>query len=196
MTRTPEKMSKRAYESLLEGYTSVGSDEYTSEFWTLGQRRQLVVEGLWLDDNDPKQWRQALRLPNGDIMEILCGLSWTRWTKNGRIIRERMARKSITGYRYSEVLATALTRLNDKGLLRQGMYFSWFGIQPTSKVFVESHVQGAYAAFNNLFADEKIECLREWLRDCVPEHPEHKDDLLDAMLLLTGDCIEVVADEG
>ena len=160
-------VSLATYEETLDGYTDVGADTYSGQWWPLDRRAELEVVAEHRDV--PMRWRKVLRLPNGDLLEILAGQSWCRWTTDQDIIQEAERRLTIIGHRYTPTLLRSLIELESAGALRLPCY-TWFGGVP---VVHDDGCVDTYAGSRALSGPEKTVRLREHLKECIATHPKH-----------------------
>ncbi len=92
-----EKDRAAAYAAHTVGYECVDADAYSGEYWTLDKRATLELIAEYAPTEQPKYGRRYCtlhRLPNGDLMEIIDGERWVRWTKLPEVIAEGCAGRS------------------------------------------------------------------------------------------------------
>lgn len=167
----------------LSEYTCVGSDHESGEYWQRDRRESLPLLGRIVFERpgtprvsephgsplagapvDDARFvrREARRLPDGDIMVIIDGKSWARYTRDERRIAEYRARKSIWGYRYERRLLDALCDLERLGRPPQHIY-SWFGGTCGLDTIRLTGVQHSHSGGHAATAEEKLTRLREYL---------------------------------
>lgn len=156
-----------SYRAVLEGYTSVGADEYSGQFWTVEKRKQLprVWDSLYppREDSAPGSGNsvQIYRLPNGDLMSC-SSESWTRHTKYEATVADRRDRAQIKGYIYREPLRSALAAAERSDALKSGILGSWLGGTPTSE-FDKLGLKKNYAGSNARYPHEQVAELRQYI---------------------------------
>jgi hypothetical protein len=177
-----------AFEAILEGFTNIGADDYSAQWWSQNKLAELPLLGEWVDPIPglPTPFKRAYQLPNGDIMLVTNGVSWSRLTKDQALIADADSRRAIKAHRYEERLFAALAELERAGALRNGCA-SWFG--GTCGL---SNPKPAYAGPHNSTGPETVERLRSWLDDCITKHPSHAEALGAAKALATEGSIETM----
>lgn len=192
------RIRRDRYEAHLDGMGSIGPDEYSGQWWTLDKRAELELlaempaEPPYHDgvmDRTPR--RMLRRLPNGDVMEVVGGQAWNRWTADPDLLVDHYRRSAIKAHRYAPALLTALVDLGRKGALRSALG-SWFG-GPLSDEQIETRTVPTYAGGRARSGDEKQERLRAWLDECSELHPAHAEALRDARALVIEGSIEAVS---
>lgn len=161
------------YRDALDGFVEVGADEYSARFWQLKERESLELVG----DFRGRFHHVVYRLPNDDLMVVIEGKSWTRYTADMALAADRTWRRSIKRYRYEPRLHAALVALEKAGALRLTVC-TWFG-----GTFGVDCVEGAYSGPRNMTGREKVGRLREYLAECIEAHPEHREQLEAALAL-------------
>jgi hypothetical protein len=169
--------AEHEYRHAIDGYVDVGTDEYSAQFWGRAERAGLELIG----DFRGQFHRTVYRLPNGDLMVVIDGKSWTRYTADMALAADRTWRRAIKRYRYEPTLYSALAELERAGALRLTVC-TWFG----GSLWPNDCTMGAYSGPRNMTGPEKVRRLREYLAECIEAHPEHRV-ALDAALALAVD---------
>ncbi len=164
--------AKRAV--LLTGSYCVGADHYSGEFWTLDKRPPAILTGP--TDHGTSSLHQ---LPNGDWMEVLGGVSWTRHTFDLHYALDRAKRAKIGGFALRADLVQAIVELVAVGANRMAIGALFQGIS------VDRPYMPTYSGTNNLYADEERASLIHYLVDeCALIHPKHVDLIARVVALL------------
>lgn len=193
-----DNILRHAIGGLVDGMTDVGADDYSGEFWVKSRReelqllRRVVIESHASGRDSFKTVAvEARQLPDGSIMVIRNGLSWTRWTSDPDIVAERKARQRIVGHRYDRPLLTALIALEREGMC-PGMASTWFGGTYGLRSIEITGMTRSFSGMLTATAPEKLDRLRTYLSACIERGHgvEHASAALD--LARDGSITEVV----
>jgi hypothetical protein len=185
-----EKDRAAHYAAHKEGFVSVGADQYSGEYWTLDKRATLEKVASFEPAKQPQYSRESwtlYRLPNGDLMEIIHGQSWTRWSKNTALIADREMRSSIVAHRYALPLAAALSVCDlDSGIC------VWLNFGKNGREeFAATGRLANYSGTNSPTGPEKVVRLRSYLSECIARQTKfgaaEKVAALEAALVLATD---------
>lgn len=175
-------MKSKSFEELTAGYTNIGADKYSGKYWSIEKRQQRPV--VFSSGN-----QQLLRLPNGDLMQIHCGVSWSRWTKKRDVIENFELRAAIKGWKYSPELTEALCVAEMAGASRNGIC-SYLGGTVMVDGFRKTNFRDNFYKGHAKTGMEEIVTARKFFREI---QAEKQSQLVDKILelLVPGSIVEV-----
>ncbi len=175
-------MKSKSFEQLTAGYTNIGADKYSGKYWSIEKRHQRPV--VFSSGN-----QQLLKLPNGDLMQIHCGVSWSRWTKKRAVIENYEFRAAIKGWKYSAELTEALCDAEMTGASRNAIC-SYLGGTVMVSGFRQSNFRDNFYKGDANTGAEMVLCARKFFREINAEKP---NPLVDKILelLVPGSITEI-----
>ena len=176
------------YQRVIEGFTNVGADEYSGKFWG---RDAPTCPILWSGKvpevsqatEKTDHHREIKQLPNGDLVVVMNGVSWTRLTKDPSVAAERLERANIPGYQYSSQMGPLLVEATRNKALMDNLG-DWLGGTAAIKRFERAgYWQDNHAGPMASTAQEKRDRFRKHLQK-VAEYPGKTEDQLASIRAL------------
>ncbi|WP_427501757.1 hypothetical protein ACQE3E_23230 (plasmid) [Methylomonas sp. MED-D] len=172
------------FNRITSGYFNIGADSYSGEWWGLNKRADLPVLFSCKD-------HRLLQLPNGDIMQIHKGVTWSRWTLDQEIIDDYLRRKAISGWQYSKELVLLICAAEKTGLSNVGL-FSYLGGTAMIDGFAQSGFIHNYTGGHAETGPEKILSAIKFFTGINPNTDEDKAIIAEILeKLIPGSITEI-----